>query len=98
MTITREINGKTVTIALTDSELFQAYCEEQKSSDVSYVSFIAQEMEADHPLYHFEDATIDNAADIYREAVTWNEGINDCHWEIAEYALKKALEKQNAVC
>ena len=95
MTITREIHGETVTITLSEDELVHAAYEERKAEAIAYVSHIAETMS---DKYHFEPETIRHAAAIYREAAAWNRSINRIHWDIGEYALKKALERQNAVC
>ena len=69
MTITRTINGETVTIKLTTEEIAEAYKEEQAERDFGLVTFMAESIEEDREVEEFTTEELREVADELRDAM-----------------------------
>lgn len=80
ITITREINGETHTITLTDAEILHIFNVCQHQNDLEEIRFgideIAQYDDEDGLLADVTDEEIEDMAEEFRESIDWG-GVND---------------------
>lgn len=94
MKITRIIDGKPVEITLTEEERTAIYLEESKAEDVRFLTSVSEDLTS----FTFDADIIKAARSPYLWAMYGSRKVREGHYEAAVYALKKALEKKNAVC
>lgn len=87
MTIKRIINGKPVEIKLTQSEMWDAYREQEHEFDMEDVRHWLEEDEQE-----LTDEQIDDAAYWARQWMDENDHIAEIRWDIIDDAIKEALE------
>ena len=87
MTIKRIINGKPVEITLTQSEMWDAYREQEHEFDMEDVRHWLEEDEQE-----LTDEQIDDAAYWAREWLDSNDHISELRWDIINDAIKEALK------
>ena len=84
MTITREINGSTISIELTSRELYEAYREQQNYFDICDVRELADWLAEDGE-EPYTDEEVEQAAHDMRELFC--DPIGQAHHDAAETAL-----------
>lgn len=87
MKIKRIINGKPVEIKLTQSEMWDAYREQEHEFDMEDVRHWLEEDERE-----LTDEQIDDAAYWAREWMDENDHISELRWDIIHDAIKEALK------
>ena len=87
MTIKRIINGKPVEIKLTQSEMWDAYREQEHEFDMEDVRHWLEEDGQE-----LTDEQIDDAACWAREWMDENDHMAEIRWDIIDDAIKEALK------
>lgn len=92
MTIKRVINGKLVEIKLTQSEMWDAYREQEHEFDMEDVRSTLEDIDDDEIPETLTDEQIDDAACWAREWLDDNDHISELRWDIIHDAIKEALK------
>ena len=92
MKIERIINGETVTIELTESEMWDAYREQEHIFDMEDVRSWFDEMDDDSLPESLTDEQVDDAACWAREWIDDNDHIAECRWDCINDAIKEVLK------